>query len=243
MNSAELYRKGELKQAIQVLGDEVRSNPLDAKRRTFLFELLCFAGLYDRAEKQLDFLAVSSEKAAAGALLYRSALQAERTRQELFGKRTYPESSTTGELPEGEWNGQPFQRMRDADPRIGANLEVYIAGSYTWIPLMYMEDLEIEKPESLRDLLWARARVKTTPAFRLQDLGEVLLPVLAPGSFASEDGDVQLGRVTVWEPQQEREEVPLGQRLMWIDGEEVPLLEIRKIHWNHKPGDVVDASS
>jgi protein involved in temperature-dependent protein secretion len=37
MTPQELYRTGELDQAIKALGEELRSNPLDAKRRTFLF--------------------------------------------------------------------------------------------------------------------------------------------------------------------------------------------------------------
>jgi len=36
---------------------ELRDNPTDARRRTFLFELLCFAGEYERADKQLEVLA------------------------------------------------------------------------------------------------------------------------------------------------------------------------------------------
>jgi len=81
MTPLALYREGRLREAIKALGDELRSNPLDAKRRTFLFELLLFAGEYDRAEKQLDLLAGANADAAAGTLLYRSALHAERTRQ------------------------------------------------------------------------------------------------------------------------------------------------------------------
>ncbi len=122
--------------------------------------------------------------------------------------------------------------MRDADPRIGANLEVFIAGGYTWIPMQYMERLEVDKPVALRDLLWATARVETSSAFRLQDLGEVLMPVLSPFSSQHADGAVQLGRTTVWEQAGDDAEVPFGQRMMWIDGEEVPLLEIRSIEWN-----------
>ena len=55
----ELYAAGRLDSAIETLGAELRSNPLDAQRRTFLFELLTFAGQYDRAAKQLDVLARS----------------------------------------------------------------------------------------------------------------------------------------------------------------------------------------
>ena len=240
MTALELYRNGKLNEAITVLGDELRSSPLDTKRRTFLFELLCFAGKFDRAEKQLDLLAGAGGQAAAGALLYRSALHAERTRQDLFAKREYPEASGSAEPLPGTWNDQPFTELRDADPRIGANLEVFIAGSYTWIPMRYMEGLEIEPPTSLRDLIWARARVQTSSAFRLQDLGEVLLPVLSPFSFEQADEDVQLGRLTVWEKDGEHDtEVPFGQRMMWIDGEEVPLLELRSLVWR-KPAEEAD---
>jgi len=50
----ELLRAGQLDEAIASLGVELRGNPADVQRRTFLFELLCFAGEHDRAEKQLD---------------------------------------------------------------------------------------------------------------------------------------------------------------------------------------------
>ena len=86
MTPQELYKAGELDQAIKALGEELRSNPLDAKRRTFLFELLSFAGEWDRAEKHIDVLANQNPKGAPGMMLYRSALYAERTRQEMFSK-------------------------------------------------------------------------------------------------------------------------------------------------------------
>ena len=78
MNSKELFDAGRLTEAIEAMGAEVRNNPTDARRRTFLFELLCFAGEYDRAEKQLDVLSQDSQAAATGALVYRAALHAER---------------------------------------------------------------------------------------------------------------------------------------------------------------------
>ena len=62
----ELYAAGRLDSAIETLGAELRSNPLDAQRRTFLFELLTFAGQYERAEKQLDVLARAGAKAEMG---------------------------------------------------------------------------------------------------------------------------------------------------------------------------------
>src|SRR5271154_5325888 len=214
MTAQQLLQAGKLDETIQAISAEVRDNPQDIKRRTFLFELLCFAGEYDRAEKQLNVLADTNNQALAGTLLYRSALHAERTRQEMFLKRDLPQVDANAAPTSGTWNGEPFTDLRDADPRIGANLEVFIAGSYPWIPLHYMRHLEIEKPETLRDLIWARARIETSPAFRLQDLGEVLIPVLAPLSSRHSDESVQLGRTTVWEaaePEDIVDEVHYGQ--------------------------------
>ena len=67
-----------------------------------------------------------------------------------------------------------------------------MAGSYTWIPIHYLRRLEIEPPANLRDLVWARARVETSADFRLQELGEVLIPVLCPLSSRHPEETVQL---------------------------------------------------
>ena len=84
MNAQELYRAGRLRERSKALSAEVRDNPTDARRRTFLFELLCFAGEYARADKQLEVLAQAGPDSEIGVLLYRSALFAERQRQDLF---------------------------------------------------------------------------------------------------------------------------------------------------------------
>ena len=92
------------------------------------------------------------------------------TRQEMFAKGELP-LGTTHPAPSGTLNGEEFTTLEDADPRIGANLEAFIAGSYTWIPLAYVESVEIQAPKKLRDLLWAPAILHTTEDFRLTDLG------------------------------------------------------------------------
>ncbi len=242
MTPLALYREGKLREAIKALGEELRSNPLDTKRRTFLFELLLFAGEYDRAEKQLDLLAGASAEAAAGTLLYRSGLHAERTRQTMFSNHETPlikQEPVHG----GVCNGKPFIGIDDADPRIRQNLEVFIAGSYTWIPIHYLRKLEIQPPANLRDLVWASARVETSSDFRLQELGEVLLPVLSPQSFRHEDELVQLGRETAWEPDETYGELPYGAKTMVIDGVDVPLLQIRSVTWTAPEKESQDASA
>ena len=234
MTPLALYREGRLREAITALGEELRSNPLDSKRRTFLFELLLFAGEYDRAEKQLAFLAEGSSNAAAGGLLYQSALHAERTRQAMFANREYPRTADGETLP-GVCNGQPFTELIDADPRIGSNLEIFLAGSYTWVPMRYLRRLEIQAPTKLRDLVWAPARLETTSDFPIQDLGEVLVPVLAPQSFKHPDDPVRLGRECAWETDGEFGELPFGVKTFLLDGVEKPLLELLHLEWTPLP--------
>jgi type VI secretion system protein ImpE len=230
MTAKELYREGRLREAIKALGDELRSNPLDATRRTFLFELLLFAGEYDRAEKQLDLLATTTPKSAGGALLYRSALHAERTRFEMFARGETPEVKDSPAV-RGFLNGKPFDDLSDPDPRIGPNLEVFIAGSYTWIPFEHLRRLEMERPVNLRDLVWARARIETSKEFRLQDLGEVLIPAISPLSFRHPEESVALGRESVWEADEKYDAIPFGAKTMLVDGADLPILELLSVQW------------
>ncbi|MCX6604080.1 MAG: hypothetical protein NTV52_10855 [Acidobacteria bacterium] len=125
MTAKDLYQAGKLKEAIQALNVEVRDNPSDVRRRTFLFELLTFAGEYDRAQKQLQVLASESGEAQLGTVLYLSALHAEKTRKETFAKGDYPTHAGDGTAPDvtGVLNKKPFASVVDADPRIGPRLE------------------------------------------------------------------------------------------------------------------------
>ena len=229
MTAQSLFQAGRLDDAIGALNTELRSNPTDVQRRTFLFELLCFAGNFDRAEKQLDILSQGSKEAAMGTLLYHSALHAERTRQAMFADDTLP---IAGEAPVrvgGTLNGEPFSSIEDGDPRVGPRLELFAAGQYTLIPFAHLESVRMQPPKRLRDLLWAPAVVRTAPSFKGLELGEVLIPVMAPGSWQDEEDAVRLGRSTAWIALADGREAPIGQRVLRIDGEEVPLLEVRDL--------------
>ena len=223
-----LFEAGRLDDAVASLGQELRDNPSDARGRTFLFELLCFAGEFERAEKQLDVLARSNKEAGMGALLYRSALHAARLRRDMFADGDLP-SASEPEPVRGALNGEPFESLTDADPRIGARLEVFAAGQYTWIPFAQIASIRAEPPKRLRDLLWFPAQVRTGPDFQDAELGEVLLPALTPLAWRHPDPEVRLGRRTVAETLDDQE-LLAGRKMLLVDGELFPLLEIRELH-------------
>jgi len=229
MNAKELYQAGKIEEAIQALATELRNDPTDIRRRTFLFELLCFVGELDRAEKQLDILSDLSKEAGMGTLLYRSAFQAERLRREMFDKKTFPQT-TAEPITQAILNGTAFETVEDADPRIGPRLEVYAAGSYLWLPLAHIASIRMEAPKRVRDLIWIPAILKTGPKCGGLDLGEVMIPALTPFAFRNADNSVRLGRQTVWE-EADGIAAPAGQKLLLVDGEEFPILEVRTLEF------------
>lgn len=229
MKARELFQAGQLDAAIDALGVEVRDNPTDTQRRTFLFELLCFAGQYGRAEKHLDVLAQAGPQSGMGALLYRSALHAGLTRDRMFREDAVPGTPPSSGDVTGTLNGTPFASLSDGDPRIGPRLEVFAAGQYTLLPFEHIASLRMSPPKRLRDLIWAPAVLKTGPKFKGLDLGEVIVPALTPLSSEDANDHVRLGRVTEWRELADGTPIPVGQKMLLVDGEEFPILEVREL--------------
>lgn len=202
---------------------------MDSRSRTFLFELLCFTGEFDRAEKHLDILADAGPEAQLGAMLYRTALHASRERKEMFETRSFPILERPPAPPAGTVEGTPFTTIEDVDPRIGARLEVFAAGQYMWIPLKHVARLQTEGPRRLRDLLWLPAHLTTGPELRDLELGEVLLPVVTPLAYRHDDPLVRLGRSTDVVTDGDGEAWPEGAKVLLVDGEPLPLVDLREL--------------
>ena len=164
-----------------------------------------------------------------GALLYRSALHAEKRRNAMFEKGETPSTSDASPQVAGTINGRPFSRIADGDPRIGPRLELFVAGQYMWLPFEHVVSLTTEPPQRLRDLLWIPARVTPSPHLSGLQLGEVLMPALTPLAWRSEDDHVRLGRVSDWTQLPSGDEAPIGQKLLLVDDEPLPILEVREI--------------
>ena len=89
MDARETLREGDPVAALAQLKQQVRSAPRDAKLRTFLFQLFCIFGEWDRALTQLGVAAELDATAIPMSQAYRAAIRCEMLRERVFaGKRT-----------------------------------------------------------------------------------------------------------------------------------------------------------
>lgn len=229
LDAGALYREGKLTEAIASLNADVRKAPTDVQRRTFLFELLCFAGELDRAKKQLSALAKADPEAMMGITSYQQVVECEAARHEMFGGGKMPDKLAEARAVRGRLNGQPFEALEDGDPRVGARLELYVGGQYQWLPFEHLASVTMEPPKRARDLLWITATVVGGSALDGANFGEALVPALTPLAHRHPDDLVRLGRVTEWTELEDGTETPVGQKMLLVDGEDFPILEVREL--------------
>lgn len=223
-----LFASGRVEEAIAQLGNELRNQPTNPQLRSFLFELLSFAGDYARADKQLAAIAADGPRAEAGVAAYRAALEAERVREHMFDTGDFPRGDTPPSGG-GTLEGRAFTEITDGDPRVGARLEVIAGGRYLWIPFAHIASVVIDAPARLRDLRWLTARVATNASVKDLELGEVLLPALTPAVWKHSDTELRLGRATDWEETPDGDYLPVGQKVLRIDDRIVPLVDVRQL--------------
>lgn len=126
-------------------------------------------------------------------------------------------------------DGQAFKWISDADPRLGPTLEAIVNGKYYWIPFERIQDIRIQKPANLRDVVWTMA------TFTWTNQGEAvgLIPSRYPGLEKNEDSSIQMGRKTNWTDIGNDFYLGTGQRMLATDTGEYPLLDIQHVHLNH----------
>ena len=83
-------READLERALRELTDHARNHPSDAKARVFLFQLLSVLGQWERANTQLNVAAELDAGTLAMAQMYRTALQCEALRAEVFAGKKAP---------------------------------------------------------------------------------------------------------------------------------------------------------
>jgi type VI secretion system protein ImpE len=125
----------------------------------------------------------------------------------------------------GTLNGQAFQWIADADTRLGPVLEAIVNGRYYWIPFCQIQQITVEAPADLRDLVWLPAQF----VFANAGAAVGLIPARYPGSECADADAIRLGRETRWLERGGGFYEGLGQRMFTTDGGDYPLLEVRTV--------------
>ncbi|HZZ81504.1 MAG TPA: type VI secretion system accessory protein TagJ [Gemmataceae bacterium] len=122
MNANDLYKQGKLNDAVTAALDDVKKNPSDGAKRTFLCELLCLTGDLERADKQLDALAQLDPDALMPLALFRQLIRAEQARQQFFTEGRLPEFLDQQITPNLSKHLEAAILIREKKPSEAANM-------------------------------------------------------------------------------------------------------------------------
>jgi type VI secretion system protein ImpE len=258
MVAEEHIRAERLDEALASLQEAIRAQPSEARLRVFLFQLLCVMGRWERAMTQLQVLQELDADSQMLAHIYRTVLNCEALRAEVFaGKRT---PLIFGEPP--AWIGalvQACQLVAQGQRLAGAALRQQafdeapatpgkINGqSFDWIA-----DADTRLGPVLEVMIEGRyywvpferiRRIEMEKPTDLRDLvwmparftwtngGEAMgfIPTRYPGTESSGDNTLRMSRKTDWVACEGEGFHGVGQRLITTDSVELPLLEIHLI--------------
>jgi type VI secretion system protein ImpE len=258
VKAKELLEANQLSAAILELNEEVKQHPTDPRIRTFLFELLCFDGAYDRAERQLDILGSQDDKAEIGIEVYRNLLKADAARRRFFTGGTGPTFLASPPeyvreclaavllLHEGNPQGAKglIAKSQASAPRLSGTINGRAFAGISDSDDRICPALELFSNGAYMWLPFQRIKMISLrrPNF-LRDLlwvpahvecldgqqGEVYLPTLYPRSESDENQQVRLGRITEWVNLGEGLVGGLGLKTFVIGDVETSLLEINEL--------------
>lgn len=264
MLAEQRLREGKLLDALDLLQEEVKRSPGQAKLRVFLFQSLVVLGRWERALKQLQVAAQLDPIAIPMAQAYRELVRCEILRSEVFaGKRT---PVVLGEPP--EWVAKLIQALAldaegrgdEADALRGdalGNAES-VAGTLNGERIEWVADADTRVGPTLECYLRGRyhwipysrvAKLKLEAPTDLRDL--VWLPGIitlrggeeqtcfVPSRYADsqdcDDDNLRLARETHWEERGPHTLVGKGQRMTLTDKGESPLFELRELVLDEAP--------
>lgn len=263
MDAREILRSGDPRAALEALKQEVRKAPRDARLRTFLFQMFCIFGEWDRALNQLTVAAELDPAALPMAQAYRATIRCEMLRERVFSGRRTP---TVFGDPE-RWMPLLLEANRllaAGQPREAAALRddafeqaPAMSGSIDQAAFAWIADADPRLGPMLEAIIdgkyyWLpfhRLRVLTIepPAdlrdqvwmpvrFTFANGGESVgfVPTRYPGSGGAADAQLALARRTEW---QERGEwfLGLGQRMLATDAGEHALMDVRRVDFGPEP--------
>jgi type VI secretion system protein ImpE len=265
-------KSGDAAAALKLLTDQVRSHPQDAKLRVFLFQLLCVLGQWERALNQLNVSLELDPATLPMVQTYREAIACEALRMQVFAGQKVPmlfgepeawvallieamlregqgdadaarqlRAQALEQAPAvpGSADGAAFSWLADADGRLGPMLEAIINGRYYWLPLNRLSRFDIDPPEDLRDAVWMPAH------FQFTNGGEVvgLIPTRYPGTALAAGDALALARRTDWVERAAGDFTGLGQRLLTTDAQDIGLMDLRSVVFDHPADDAPPAAA
>jgi type VI secretion system protein ImpE len=122
----------------------------------------------------------------------------------------------------GRIDGRAAAAISDADDRFGPLLELFVAGTYAWVPLTLISVLTLQPPRRIIDRVWINGEVTLVDGHT----SGVVIPVRYPGSDRAPLGPAALAASTEWSGGH-----PVGQRLFSTGPgqDDVPILSIQRI--------------
>lgn len=262
MNDAKLkLDAGNLTGAVEEAIKLVKTNPGNATARTFLFELCCFSGEWDRAEKQLDMIGHQDPNAMIGSIIFRQNFKAERDRLALFEKGQRPEFmmgqpgyvaellKACDLLREGkaEEARAAFDEVEENRPAVSCTINGETYSDMRDYNDMTMCVFEIFFKDSY---VWMPMehveKINFLPQKSLRDIywrqaeielkngigGEVFFPALYAGTWRHQDDNVRLGRGVDWRDAGGDVFVGEGTKLFWADSRDKNIFELETIEIN-----------
>lgn len=115
--------------------------------------------------------------------------------------------------------------IADGDSRLGPVCEIFINGSYYWIPFSQLQKITLDAPQDLRDLVWIPSTI--TLADFSQHVG--FLPSRYVFSYAQNNDQLSLASLTEWNTLSEHCWAGMGQKMFISEQGEHPLLAIRTL--------------
>ena len=260
MKAKELLEANQLSAAAAELIQEVKQHPADSRLRTFLFEVLCFSGEFERAERQLDVIGHQNEKSGIGVEVYRNLIRAETARRKLFShglKPTFladPPDHVTYQLEAINClrGGNAVEakalltRSQEGSPPITSRINGKEFSGFRDSDDRTASILEVFAQDVYSWVpLGQIIKVTISAPKHLRDLlwvpatmevvdrppVEVFLPVLYAGSEHDENDQIRLGRMTDWLGLGEGIAGGIGQKVFIAGDEEKALLEIRELEF------------
>lgn len=261
MNDAKLQLDaGNLGLAVEHALNLVKTNPTNASARTFLFELSCFSGDWDRAEKQLEVIGHQDVNAMIGSKIYQQNFKAERDRMKLFSDGLKPEFMTQtypyiddllaannrvreGNIAEAR---EILDRVEEERPAFPCKVNGEGFSDFRDYNDLTMCIFEVIFKDSY---LWIPfEQIQKIEFFKpktLRDLywiqaqvelkngtnGEMFLPALYSGTWKSGNDQVRLGRMTDWRDLGDDVFVGEGTKLFWMDGRDKSILDIETLEF------------